>query len=101
MASKSLYLATVATALSSVSAVQVPLQLPFEAPKLSWPSWSSADEHVEAKPLVDTKTLQDSIKSENLFERAKKLYDIAKLGEHEYNHPTRVIGSEGESSFSQ
>ncbi|KAF2125190.1 aminopeptidase Y precursor [Dothidotthia symphoricarpi CBS 119687] len=27
--------------------------------------------------------------------RAKKLYEIAKLGEEEYNHPTRVIGSDG------
>lgn len=27
--------------------------------------------------------------------RAKKMYEIAKLGEEEYNHPTRVIGSAG------
>ena len=27
--------------------------------------------------------------------RAEKLYEIAKLSEDQYNHPTRVIGSAG------
>lgn len=49
------------------------------------------------RPLVDTGALQGSIKTENLLARAKELYEIAKLGEDEYNHPTRVIGSEGKS----
>ena len=31
-------------------------------------------------------------------EGAKKMYEIAKLGEEEYNHPTRVIGSAGKSA---
>lgn len=101
MAPKGLYLVTAAAALSSVSAIQVPLQLPFEAPKLSWPSWTSTDEHASTKPLVDTKALQDSISSDKLFSRAKELYEIAKLAEDEYNHPTRVIGSDGESSHPQ
>lgn len=48
------------------------------------------------KPLIDTEALQDLIKGDNLLDRAKELYKIAKLGEGEYNHPTRVIGSEGE-----
>jgi aminopeptidase Y len=39
--------------------------------------------------------LQKSIKPENLEARAKDLYEIAKNGEEEYGHPTRVIGSEG------
>ncbi|KAK6084678.1 peptidase family M28 [Seiridium cupressi] len=47
------------------------------------------------RPLVNTEALQDSIKADNLLARAKDLYKIAKLGEDEYNHPTRVIGSEG------
>ncbi|KAK9414667.1 putative Aminopeptidase Y [Seiridium unicorne] len=47
------------------------------------------------RPLVNTEALQDSINADNLLARAKDLYKIAKLGEDEYNHPTRVIGSEG------
>ncbi|KAH6679978.1 peptidase family M28 [Plectosphaerella plurivora] len=47
------------------------------------------------KPLIDTEALQDLIKGDNLLERAKTLYEIAKLGQDEYNHPTRVIGSDG------
>ncbi|KAH6647179.1 aminopeptidase Y precursor [Truncatella angustata] len=50
---------------------------------------------IAGRPLVDTEALQDSIKTDNLLARAKELYEIAKLGEDEYNHPTRVIGSEG------
>ena len=48
-------------------------------------------------PLVDTEALQDLIKVDNLLARAEKLYEIAKLGEAEFNHPTRVIGSAGKS----
>jgi aminopeptidase Y len=51
------------------------------------------------KPLVDTESLQAAIKSENLLARAKDLYKIAELGEPEYNHPTRVIGSAGQFSL--
>ncbi|KAJ0346491.1 hypothetical protein COL154_007981 [Colletotrichum chrysophilum] len=47
------------------------------------------------RPLVETEALQDTITSDNLLARAKELYEIAKLGEEEYNHPTRVIGSDG------
>ena len=45
--------------------------------------------------LVDSQALQDTIKAENLKARAEKLYEIARLSEDEYNHPTRVIGSAG------
>lgn len=47
------------------------------------------------KPLVNTDDLQASIKIESLLERAKDLYGIAQKSEHEFGHPTRVIGSEG------
>lgn len=47
------------------------------------------------KPLVSSEALEQTIKTKNLLARAKHLYKIAKLGEEEYNHPTRVIGSEG------
>ena len=45
--------------------------------------------------LIDSQKLQDTIKAENLMARAEKLYEIAKLSEDQYNHPTRVIGSAG------
>jgi len=48
--------------------------------------------------LVNSSELQDLISGDKLFARAKKLYEIAKLGEEEYNHPTRVIGSAGRCS---
>ena len=86
-------LLVVATALSSVSALQVPLQqLPLQESQITW---SSSDE-LSSKPLIDTKALQHAIKAENLEKRAKDFYKIAKLGEDEYGHPTRVIGSKGE-----
>ncbi|KAF2196091.1 aminopeptidase Y precursor [Delitschia confertaspora ATCC 74209] len=47
------------------------------------------------KPLVNSSALQDHISGDRLMERAKKMFEIAKLGEDEYNHPTRVIGSLG------
>lgn len=50
---------------------------------------------VAAKELVSSASLQERIHSDNLFDRAKTLYSIAQLGEDEYNHPTRVIGSKG------
>ena len=46
-------------------------------------------------PLVDTEALQASINAYNLEKRAYALYGIAKLGQDEYGHPTRVIGSAG------
>jgi aminopeptidase Y len=49
----------------------------------------------ETKPLVNSTELQDLISGDRLLARAKKLFEIAKLGEEEYNHPTRVIGSAG------
>lgn len=78
------------TALTAVCALQLPLvqdqpqqHTPFVADKPT------------TRSLVDSQALQDSIKGENLLARAKELYKIAKLGEAEYNHPTRVIGSQG------
>lgn len=49
------------------------------------------------RPLVDSEALQAAISGDSLLERAKDLYKIAELSLHEYNHPTRVIGSDGES----
>jgi aminopeptidase Y len=74
-------------AVGSVAAVQFPLFSQEQAPL------GGLD--LVSKPLINTEALQDAIKAENLLARAKELYKIAKLGEPEYNHPTRVIGSKG------
>lgn len=75
-------------ALGSVCALQIPLVHDSAQQTLVGPSH---------KPLVDSEALQAAIKAESLLARAEDLYKIAKLGENEYNHPTRVIGSAGES----
>jgi len=72
---------------ASASALQVPL---LSSQK------QAADDH-DTKPLVNSSALQDLISGDRLMVRAKKLYEIAKLGEEEYNHPTRVIGSAGKT----
>ncbi|KAH8668465.1 peptidase M28 [Xylariales sp. PMI_506] len=71
-----------------VSSLQIPLahyseQVPLGAGDAS------------RQQLVSTEALQASVKTANLLARAKELYEIAKLSEDEYNHPTRVIGSKG------
>ena len=81
--------------LGGVSAFR--FQLPFfqdQAPLVD--AGVNTNTNTNIKPLIDSEALQASISSDNLLARAKELYKIAKLGEDEYNHPTRVIGSEGE-----
>jgi aminopeptidase Y len=67
------------------------LQIPF----LSSHSQAPVQLSNKAKPIINSTELQDLISGDRLLTRAKKLYEIAKLGEIEYNHPTRVIGSAG------
>jgi aminopeptidase Y len=74
-------------ALTGASAFQIPL--------LSSSNQSPLGHVNETKPPVDSSELQNLISGERLMTRAKKLFEIAKLGEAEYNHPTRVIGSAG------
>jgi aminopeptidase Y len=74
-------------AITGAGALQVPLLSSSNQTPLGHPHGS--------KPLVNSTELQDLISGERLMTRAKKLYEIAKLGEEEYNHPTRVIGSAG------
>ncbi|KAI1774987.1 Zn-dependent exopeptidase [Hypoxylon cercidicola] len=82
--SRALLLAALGAA--TASELQVPL-IPQQSP--------SGAGNALGKPLVNTDDLQASIKIESLLERAKDLYKIAQKSEHEYSHPTRVIGSEG------
>jgi aminopeptidase Y len=52
------------------------------------------------KPTINSTKLQGDIKIDKLLARAKELSSIAELGVPEYNHPTRVIGSRGQSTIS-
>ncbi|KAF2464451.1 Zn-dependent exopeptidase [Lindgomyces ingoldianus] len=72
---------------TGAAALQVPL-----LPSTSQMPVQSASER---KPLIDSSALQDLISGDRLMARAKEMFEIAKLGEDEYNHPTRVIGSLG------
>lgn len=85
-----------ALALGGVNALQIPLQLPIQLPDA--PSWflPSTGKHSEL-PLIETEKLQASISKESLKKRAEDFYELAKQGEEEYGHPTRVIGGKGES----
>jgi aminopeptidase Y len=65
---------------------------------IQYPLHGSSDPQAlisSSKELVSSKALQAHITSKNLLKRAEDLYKIAELGTDEYNHPTRVIGSEG------
>ena len=42
----------------------------------------------DVKPLVNSSALQDLNSGDRLMRRAKELYEIAKLGEPEYNRKT-------------
>jgi len=82
---------------SALHAGQKPM-LTSDSDNVQAPIGGSQSENAVApssKPLVDSEKLQESITQESLLARAKELYEIAKLGEDEYNHPTRVIGSKG------
>lgn len=82
------------SSLSVLAAGASALQIPLLSSEKQAPIEPAGDYHGE-KPLVNSSALQDLISGDRLFARAKKLYEIAKLGEEEYNHPTRVIGSAG------
>lgn len=85
-----------------VSALQIPLlqQQPLQHDgqqhlELSWGAGGGDGSASSKLPLVDTDELQGRIDVKNLWTRAERLYEIAKLGEEEFGHPTRVIGSKG------
>lgn len=92
-ASRLFSLASLATtSLHAVSAYSAQLQQPL---------FDGTDQAALAqakKPLVDSEALQDSISIDRLLKGAQDLYDIANLSSHEYNRPTRVIGSEGDTN---
>ncbi|KAI0967079.1 peptidase family M28 [Xylaria arbuscula] len=78
---------------ATIAAVSAQLQQPLLSPSES----VLEAERTGAKPLVDSELLQAQISIDSLFERAEALYDIAKSSQDQFNHPTRVIGSEGHS----
>ena len=51
--------------------------------------------HSDKLHVVDSEALQSKIHGKNLLARAEDLYKLAELSLHDYNHPTRVIGSAG------
>jgi aminopeptidase Y len=74
-------------ALSSLAGASIIQQQPLilsEAPLIS-----------SAEQLISSEALEAHITKEGLLKRAKHLYKIAEQGIPEYNHPTRVIGSQG------
>ncbi|ORY01747.1 aminopeptidase-like protein Y [Clohesyomyces aquaticus] len=78
-------------ALCASSSGAAGLQIPFLSPTSQTPVQVAND----TKPLINSTAIQELISGERLMVRAKKMFEIAKLGESEYNHPTRVIGSAG------
>ncbi|KAM0323886.1 hypothetical protein ACHAQA_008467 [Verticillium albo-atrum] len=93
---RNLHLTGLAAALGGVSLLGALAQGMDQTPMVDEPEHSIGGPlPTTDKPTIDSEALQNLIKGDNLFERAKQLYEIAKLGEEEYNHPTRVIGSEG------
>lgn len=84
------------SSLCVVAAGASALQIPILSSEKQAPIEIAGDgDYQGEKPLVESSELQELISGDKLFARAKKLYEIAKLGEEEYNHPTRVIGSAG------
>jgi len=88
MGLKHLTLAGLAT-LGTVSALKLDQKPLIDRPEALQPISGAG------KALVTSEALEATISSKALLARAKELYQIAKLGQEEYNHPTRVIGSEG------
>jgi hypothetical protein len=72
-------------AITSATPLQIPLLSSSKQAPLGHPNGT--------KRMVNSTELQGLISGDRLMVRAKKMFEIAKLGEEEYNHPTRVIGS--------
>ncbi|EAW11772.1 M28 family metallopeptidase [Aspergillus clavatus NRRL 1] len=73
------------------------LALSGEVSALQLPLFSSSEAQipVAGQDLISSSALQSQVNVDNLLRRAEELYRIAELGQDEYNHPTRVIGSKG------
>ncbi|KAF2019194.1 aminopeptidase-like protein Y [Aaosphaeria arxii CBS 175.79] len=82
-------------ALCATVASATAIQIPILASDNQAPIQAETGHPHGSKPLVNSTEIQDLISGDRLQRRAKQLFEIAKLGEAEYNHPTRVIGSAG------
>ncbi|KAK4450878.1 hypothetical protein QBC34DRAFT_401791 [Podospora aff. communis PSN243] len=94
MGLKHLTLAGLAT-LATASALRLDQKPLFVDDQTQQPIIGSGSGNGAEKPLVSSEALEATVSIKSLLARAKHLYKIAKLSEKEYNHPTRVIGSEG------
>ena len=70
------------------------------AATIQYPLQADARPLNEMQPLVSSEALEADITFSNLLKRAQQLSRIAYLSFNEYNHPTRVIGSEGKLMLS-
>lgn len=65
----------------------------YQIPHVQEPLYDSV-----AKNIVDSEAFQAKISGKNLLARAEDLYKLAELSIHDWNRPTRVIGSAGHAA---
>ncbi|KAF2431421.1 Zn-dependent exopeptidase [Tothia fuscella] len=68
---------------------------PISCSVLQYPIPPNSDNLIKKLPLVSSEAIQDDIKADALLKRARHLSKVADASFDEYNHPTRVIGSNG------
>ena len=75
------------------------LGLSVQAQQLPLVQTGSHDDGLSSsQKIVDSEALQAKIHGKNLLARAEDLYKLSELSFHDYNHPTRVIGSAGHAA---
>jgi aminopeptidase Y len=86
---------TLIKTLAPLALLGLSAQAQQQAPLVDTASPRSTLPHSEKLHVVDSEALQSKIHGKNLLARAEDLYKLAELSFHDYNHPTRVIGSAG------
>ena len=86
---------TLIKTLAPLALLGLSAQAQQQAPLVDTASPGSTLPHSEKLHVVDSEALQSKIHAKNLLARAEDLYKLAELSFHDYNHPTRVIGSAG------
>jgi aminopeptidase Y len=86
---------TLIKTLAPLALLSLSAQAQQQAPLVDTTFAGSTLPHSEKLHVVDSEALQSKIHAKNLLARAEDLYKLAELSFHDYNHPTRVIGSAG------